>query len=122
MIIRRNPKSTDEGAEQYSFRLSLGSSDVKKWLRESYESRCFTGSDGRLHKSTLWLPQYDTADYMRQIFESALCWLPSYKREPVIRWAYHLAVSKGYIVEGDNGTAFIDYEKVSVRPGPSSNE
>lgn len=122
MIIRRIAKNTDEGAEQFSFRVSLGSSDLKKWLRESYESRCYTGSDGKLHRSVNWLPQYDTKSFILSIFDSGLSWLPSYKREPVISWAYRLAVSKGYIVEGVNETAYIDYDKISVKPGPQPKE
>lgn len=122
MIIRRTSKSTDEGAEQFSFRVSLSSSDIKKWLRDSYERRCYIGSDGQYRRSSNWIALYDTAKFLISEIESAISWLPAYKRDPVVSWAYRLAVAKGYIVEGDNGTAYIDYEKVSLRPGPQPKE
>lgn len=122
MIIRRNSKATDEGAQVYSFRVSLSASDVKKWLRESYLSHCFTGTDGQPHLSSLYnVELYNTADYLKSQIESAVSWLPSYKREPVISWAYSVALEKGYIVQ-DGGRAYIDFSAVNVKPGPVSQE
>lgn len=123
MIIRRsNRAARDDGAEQYSFRVSLSSADIKAWLRRSYESHCYIGTDGKYRKTANWIDLYDTAKFLKSEIESAISWLPSYKREPVIEWAYQLAVSKGYIVEVDNGIAFVDYEKVCVRPGPQTSK